>query len=33
MVGWSEGGMVFQAVSDLAAADLAAFARDWRAGS
>ena len=33
VVGWSEGGMVFQAVSDLAAADLAAFARDWRAGS
>lgn len=33
VVAWSEDGMVFQAVSDLAAADLAVFARDWRVGS
>ncbi len=29
--GWTEGGMVFRAVSDLDAADLAAFGRMWRA--
>ena len=32
IVRWSQGGMVFRAVSDVEAAQLAEFARLWRGG-
>jgi hypothetical protein len=31
-IGWTSEGMTFWAVSDLNAAELAWFVRDWRAG-